>query len=592
MIKKLLSIILSTMLMLSLAGFTQKEETKEPDRSESKAAPGFILNFDDSMSFDSDSKKTQFYLMDENGEKIKSLNAEMRKLLEENNIDPEGVQITFNDYVVGGLIFADIKVHEAEYEGFYAIDLENRKLQRVLPISEYKSIEYVDYYKDKFIVGVIDMRFDLAEYEFTLSDDFSFKKEKSKYDKVLKAINDNDMKVENQMPDFSLARMLGEVGYVVAYKNVSNEVNCMTIEDDGTEKKVDELDPMPARVIGYNKEKIYFDCPTEYYSEDTEINSLDLSSREITEELIEDDHISIKELYGDVLYYRKGSSFYKFEFGKEEPEELFHNVHRPGVNLYSGNYIVANRGNVYACDLSGDELIWFKITEEDGKPKVEDIKCPIIAFNYFKYGSVTTETYEVKCPYCGREVYENNYDLFKLDKKYSKYASRINSVLKKKIKKDKFLNFDPKVTSKLECDRHDDYDYENPVCSCEISDVSIIDSQFLTVKEDCLFTSMVGGYQPEEYTEHDFFIFDLFTGEELTIKDFFEGTEEEFKELVAGKSESYDEEYELASLEEAKVEFKEDHITYYFYPYEEAGKLSPVDIPYLEINGHLTLTRM
>ena len=213
MIRKLLSIILSTTLMLSLAGFAQKEEAKEQEKSESEAVPGFILNFDASLSFDSDSetKKTQFYLMDENGEKIKSLNNDMRRILEENNINPEKVEISFNDYIVGGLMFAEFKTHEVEYKGFYAIDFESRRLKKILPISEYNSIEYVDYYKDKFIVGVIDMSSHLAEYEFTLSeaDDLSFKMEKSKYDKVLKYINDNVMTVKNQMPDFSLARVLG-----------------------------------------------------------------------------------------------------------------------------------------------------------------------------------------------------------------------------------------------------------------------------------------------------------------------------------------------------------------------------------------------
>jgi hypothetical protein len=156
-----------------------------------------------------------------------------------------------------------------------------------------------------------------------------------------------------------------------------------------------------------------------------------------------------------------------------------------------------------------------------------------------------------------------------------------------------------------------EYHQEDPDMYCEtdsytVDNVTIINNQFLIVDSDSYWYGGGAHGMPGRGER----IFDLTTGTEYTFADFYKGTEEELKTLVAEKvmadyennpdrffaaspEEAYQQAYDSVSIEYANIQFTEDKVYFYFYPYDlgsYAEGFMDFEFTYQEMFGTSTLS--
>ena len=629
---KLLYISLVTLIMLSLAGCAQKQETTAPNDSATEATSVASQKKEPIIP---DPEPTEFFLhhfkyngtyqlclVDNNGEKIACITDDVKQALTENAIDSDSIT-SMNCYTyLNGIFYFNIKSEANNDSGLYALQLSDNKLQKVLSAEEIlEYLDYIDYHNGKLYIGTSDyggmdeLLYTHKEYVFTISDNFTFKKEVSPYENILNKMEEYDIITipYYSAGTFSLARAFDEIGYVIGQNHYSGNAK---IFPDGTITPLDLIDQNnessgePQRkhenILYYDNNEILY--TTNKNETGTILYRIKADQKECLKEFDNIDHI---KFCNNKMYYISENSLYEFDVQSKEAKTV-HNFTEIDPQYISGSYdyqYTIENGMVFVVDLVGYELKWLRIDSYDDGASVVDIDCPVETLNIIKYGTVEKNDYEIKCPRCKNTVGEVHYSSFQLKDEYSDYASKINSILKKK--NDPVDEYIEDSGNDENCEYHMDPDHFITQESISVDDVDIINSRFLVVNMDYAWE---GGGPHGDYHFNQY-IFDLTTGEELTVQNFFDGTEDDFKALIAEKvqkefaldkdryyfeteEEAYNGGYKVATMDDPDSEhifFEDDHIIYDFGRYTfcdyAAGSMA-VTVSYEELNGNKALTRI
>ncbi|SFU81267.1 DUF3298 domain-containing protein [Butyrivibrio sp. INlla21] len=593
----------------------------EMTESTEDAKDGFLNDYDYLLTYsgygDEDGVYPKLYLVDKNGDKKEDLTDRLINLLMENNINVEGM--IRPDYYASdiGVLFTEL-YFDGKPQGLFAIDIRNNRIQKVFSQYEFGTyfIDCMEYYDNKLYVLFYDKDDIKIEKEFSISDGFVFDLEESDNYEVLQSIDDYYVeKSSYHFSDlysrkvFSLKRAFDEIGYVVVTGYDNGVQRYFKIEPDGKKEELNLLHDKKGNVIYYDKEKIIFAAEAFRSAEyATDVYSLDFKNNKL-DKILDVSSKNIFDVDNNKLYYTDQYSLHEFDLEDRTDKLVYSYEEKAGVSLPYNEYYQFKNGNIFVSDIKDAELKWFRIDGYSDDAQLIDIDCPIKTINSLKYGSVEHKSFEGNCPFCGVNVWRGDYELFSLNKEYSKQASKINKALSDKM--EEFVdNSKPYAEDETECDYHNDDGYYGYEEEFRVSDVRILNDKFLAVEMPEF--SYGGGPHGTYYTDE--YIFDLETGEELSMENFYPGTEDEFKTLIAGKiledrninpdhyavdeengeEKLYNEAYERASIDSSNISYYDDHATYCFNVYELGSYASgeyKVDIPYEELNGNSKLTR-
>ncbi|MBO4458073.1 MAG: hypothetical protein J5802_10160 [Butyrivibrio sp.] len=558
----------------------------------------------------------QSYLVDKNGNKKCNVTEKIQAILEQNGVDSENLGM-YSCYFINGIFYCVSSFEEDTDVAFYAVDINNNRMGKV---TDNTFIDYIDYYNGKLCIGFFDPDGkNSSEYTYTVSDDFSFTPETTDHQNILDYIGAHTTplyKIEKtpncayrtKGSGFSISRALDEAGYVLASRFHNEQKEYIRIFPDGTSEEIKELKNITGHPLYYDKDRIILaadELNTIEYAD--EVYTLDLKSGTL-------EHFpdlgEIIQLDGNKVFHRrKDGSLYAFDLIEKKDSLIYKFEETPGVPIDSYHQYQILNGNVFVCDYKDAELKWFRLTGCEEGASTIDIECPIETFSAYKIGTVTSNSSDYKCPFCGNELLDSNYELFKLNDGYSEHTEDINKKLKEKM--DYFLDHpedDYEIKDDSDCEYHSDPDHFVNYRGESVGSANIYNSRFLAVDMEYFWYG--GG--PHGLYHTDIYVFDLSTGEELGIKNFYPGTEAEFKTLIAekvkedfhenqahyeGRSESdcYDSAYKLVSFDSTNIRYYDDHITYCFNVYEMGSYAASeylIDVTYEELNGNKELTRV
>ncbi len=612
MFKKILFPALITTLLFSFAGCASKEkessakettiESKDTEKQEVKEQAINSYTDENLLYNDLYYQNIDIYLLNKSGDEGKCINEDIYATLEANNINMDDKYLA-NCHYWDGIFYTYIYSKEGdENKGFYALDLKNKKIKKLLDEINVLS-DSIDYYNDKLYIEQYDDS-EYKEYVYTISDDFTFKQEESENKVILDALSHYSIAASpecatNRLPVFCISRALDNAGYVIA-EDTFNE-KYVKVFSDGTTEPIDLLSDKFGSVIYYDKNRILFRGRNADARSDEDFSIYKIQDNKI-ETLPDLTGIEGIEFADNKMYYSKDYTIYEFNLSSEKTKKVFAFAEETGGTIFQ-----SRKGHLYAQHIDNGDIKWCRLDEYAGDIDFTDIGYSIGTVNILKYGSQIEKSKEVKCPSCGATLEKMRYTYFQLKEEYSKYASKINKALRDKVAPFFANEYENDDT----CDRHQDPDYFVVIDACHVVSVNIYNSQFLIVLmgNDWEGGGPHGSYQSYEY------LFDLNTGEELSLKNFYKGTEKEFKKMVAEKvkedfkensepyfatnvEDAYKSAYALASIEdtlETDVSFEEDCILYSFERYALSsyadGPIS-VKISYKELNGNDKITRI
>ena len=501
----------------------------------------------------------------------------------------------------------------------YAVDASSLEVNPLWTADEGWWLESLDYYQGKLYLTAYGENYQKTkEYVFEKdSDAFSFQVQKSPYAQVLENCNGYELSLYfynggDRGGSCCASRLMDEAGYVIGY----HENAYYQITKDG---QISLMEKMPKKHVYLRA----YDSKGAIYSTDDEetgqygLFCLNLQSGETKPLFSITQNSTFQAYYDGKLYYstslkedlvRVKNSVWQYDVISGKEIKLYEAETIPGAtDLQPGvSYFRIIDGEIYFVNLVGTEERWIRAKVDGETARLEDTLLTVSTKGMFQYGTVTFETYEGKCKFCGTTLERYYGEAFQLDAKYSDKADLINQVLRGVILNTVASYQDSDlVQSDADCEEHLEY----PIMYCEtvedeVSDVRIFQDQYLVV--DCSGYWYGGG--AHGYPGMTQYVFDLSSGARLSLKDFYKDSEESFKKLVAEKTKEdylsyeedmspyfsddkeniYKEAYEMASLEKSEILFEEDGIYVVYAPYvmgPYASGFIEIFISYQELLG-------
>ncbi len=619
--KKILCLLLfSTSILLFGCG---KDSADEPDdeatesSEEYQEVDGYLPEheYENEYMISTDSEDEVLFSVDEDGNKVNEYKyADITSAMSEAGYKEE------YPYIMGvddGLIYAEI----IDYSGnetkrtLVAIDTASGSVTTVLDAPNGVDLSSVDFYNGEIYVdGSNSDKNIFYEWGYTKSEDGTYEKDS----KATIKIEDYYATKNANGCYFSVARGLDEMGFILveSFYEVGEKFAIYT--GNGNIKEIDSLADRTIGIIGYSSDYLVYyeytyddddgDSRTDYYQMDFKTNeSIVIDEPDLT------NYVGVKN--NDFYYIKTQSIDYDvntYELYSYDLDNCVSSLAQsfdstPGTGINYGFYYISG-GNLYFKNLDGEAIKWYLI--DDSKTAV-DIDAIVKTVNAYKYGYVSYGTAEEVCPNCSTPLYKVYEEYFILDDSYSDYAYLINGTLET-IKENALGSPGEVDTSGDNCEWH--LEYPDQYCETNetyVDDVNILNDRFLLVN----MSGYWYGGGAHGYPGRNQYVFDLTTGEQLRFSDFYKGTEEEFKTLVAEKvkadyisyedddyppyfassqNELYQQVYDEITIDTDNIQFNEDSVTVYFYPYDLASYadgFKEYEFTYQELFGTDTLTR-